>query len=88
MHPRVISAEPKSGKKVLVTFSNSEQRLLDVSPFLGFGVFKALESDTLFQKIRVNFGTLEWPGGIDLDPDFVWEKSIRVPVTSATSSAP
>ena len=75
MSPRVISAEYQSGYKVILTFSNEEHRIIDISPYLSFGVFCRLTDTSLFQQVRVAFGTLEWPGGIDLDPEFVWEKS-------------
>ena len=78
MSPRVISAQSQNGYKVALIFSNDEHRLIDISPYLSFGVFSKLKDTNLFQQVRVAFGTIEWPGGVDLDPEFVWEKSIPV----------
>jgi hypothetical protein len=76
MSPRVISAQCQDDYRVTVTFSNNEQRIIDISPYLSFGVFGKLKDINLFQQVRVAFGTIEWPGGVDLDPEFVWQKSI------------
>ena len=31
----------------------------------------------LFLKVRVSFDTIEWENGIDLDPQFVYEKCVK-----------
>lgn len=43
-----------------------------MKPFLDFGVFRNLKDETAFGQVRVSFDTIEWPGGIDLDPEFVY----------------
>ena len=30
-----------------------------------------------FKKVRVAFDTIEWESGVDLDPEFVYEKCNR-----------
>ena len=52
-----------------LTFETKEVKIFDVKPYLDWGVFKALKNVTLFQKVKVAFGSIEWPGGIDLDPE-------------------
>lgn len=47
---------------------------LDVSPYLDFGVFSRLRAPGAFQAVRVAFNTVEWECGVDLDPEFVYEK--------------
>ena len=44
-----------------------------MKPFLDFGVFQDLKDQTIFQQVRISFDTIEWPGGIDLDPEFVYQ---------------
>ena len=79
MHPRIIDAQCQKDHKILLTFVNKEQRMLDISPFLTFGVFQRLQDAEMFRKVKVGFGTIEWPCGVDLDPEFVWEKSVPLP---------
>ncbi|MBC8183021.1 DUF2442 domain-containing protein [candidate division KSB1 bacterium] len=31
-----------------------------------------------FKKVRVSFDTIEWENGFDLDPEFLYEKSVAM----------
>lgn len=75
MSPRVLSATSLTNYQIELSFSNGEKRNLDMSPYLSFGVFSRLKDQDKFKNVRVSYGTIEWPCGVDLDPDFVWQKS-------------
>ena len=34
-----------------------------------------LRDQELFNKVKINFDTIEWPNGIDLDPEFLYKYS-------------
>ncbi|CAA9892854.1 conserved hypothetical protein [Candidatus Methylobacter favarea] len=55
-----------------------------MKPFLDFGVFRRLKDRSAFKRVRVAFDTIEWDSGIDLDPEFVYDKCQR---TSAQQGA-
>lgn len=57
-----------------IGFTTGEHGELDISPWLNFGIFSRLKDINQFQKVRTAFGTIEWPCGADLDPDFVYKK--------------
>ena len=78
MHHAIISVEPMSDYKVLVSFNNGERGVLDMKPYLEFGVFRRLKDVEVFQRVRVAFDTIEWEVGVDLDPEFVYAKSLRI----------
>nr|VFK66063.1 MAG: Protein of unknown function (DUF2442) [Candidatus Kentron sp. UNK]VFK69393.1 MAG: Protein of unknown function (DUF2442) [Candidatus Kentron sp. UNK] len=59
-----------------VEFDNNESGILDMAPYLGFGVFRRLKDPAVFNAARVAFDTVEWPDGIDLDPEFIYEKCV------------
>lgn len=71
----VKRAIPSPDFCLYLTFSNSERRHFDVSPYLDKGVFRQLQDYALFSQVRVVAGTVEWPGEIDLCPDTLYEKS-------------
>ena len=73
MHPSVIKVEPKDDYKVYIEFDNNERGILSMKPYLVFGVFKRISDKNIFSKVRVSFDTIAWPGGIDLDPQFVYK---------------
>lgn len=68
---------------LLIEFDSGEQGTLDMKPFLDFGVFQRLKDLGAFNRVRVAFDTVEWDFGIDLDPEFVYGKSMKVSETPA-----
>lgn len=76
-HPRttITQVEPLSGHWLRVSFADGEVHDVDVSAVLATGgVFAPIRDDRgTFEAVRADpeFGTIEWPGGVDLDPDVV-----------------
>lgn len=77
MYPAVISVSPGENYTIRVVFDNGEQGVLDMKPYLDFGVFQRLKDVALFKQARIAFDTVEWPSGADLDPEFVYEKCLK-----------
>ncbi len=73
--PRVSTICPLEGYKLKVHFENGESGILDMTPYLDFGVFSQLKDPERFRSVTVTFDTIEWAGEIDLDPEFVYEKT-------------
>jgi hypothetical protein len=61
--------------KLELTFENKEIKIFDVKPYLDTGLFEKLKDKNLFKMVRISFDTIEWPNGIDLDPEVLYEKS-------------
>ena len=57
-----------------VTFEDGEEGVLDMRPYLDFGVFKKIKDFAQFQRVRIAFDTVAWDCGVDLDPEFVRAK--------------
>jgi len=64
--------------KLILTFENSERRCLDVRQSFECGRFAELRDINEFKKVRVAFDTIEWENGLDLDPEFLYEKSVKM----------
>jgi hypothetical protein len=79
MHPSVIKVTAEKNYQIVVEFDNDERGVLDMRPYLDFGVFKKLADPAVFGSVKVAFDTVKWANGVDLDPEFVYEKCIRVP---------
>jgi len=75
MYPgiREVSAEKDFSLKVV--FENDEKRILDMRPYLDFGIFMRIRDFEKFRRVRVVFDTIEWDENVDLDPEFIYEKS-------------
>jgi hypothetical protein len=77
MYLAVKNVKPLPNYKLLLTFENDETRLFDMNPYLDRGIFKQLKDNTLFNTVKVNFDSVEWANEADLDPEFLYEKSVK-----------
>ncbi len=64
--------------KLLVTFENDEDRIFDMAPYLNIGKFAELKDKSLFKNVKVNFDSIEWGNRMDLDPEFLYQKSVKI----------
>ena len=60
---------------VVVFGEDGSEGVLDMKPYLDFGVFKKLNTLDKFNRVYIAFDTVEWDCGADLDPEFVQSKS-------------
>jgi PhoPQ-activated pathogenicity-related protein len=74
MYPSVTSVIPREDYLLDITFNNGENGTLDMKPYLDFGVFNRIKDYSSFKKVSVAFDTIEWEAGVDLDPEFVYDK--------------
>ena len=74
----VIKVQPLEDYKLLLMFSNSEQKVFDMRPYLNHGIFKELKDKNIFNSIRIAYDSIEWNNGADLCPDVLFEKSIKL----------
>lgn len=77
MYLAVIAVKPLDDYKLSLTFENKEKRIFDVSPYLKIGMFKELSDISLFKSVKVKFDTIEWANQLDIDPEFLYEKSTK-----------
>lgn len=77
MHPAVVNVVPRDNYQIYVEFDNDECGILNMEPYLDFGIFSKIKDQSLFAKVRISFDTIEWGNGIDLDPQFVYDKCIK-----------
>jgi hypothetical protein len=74
MYPSVKNVSPNEDFTLAIIFDNGEEGILDMKPHLSFGVFQKISDYEHFKRVRVSFDTIEWDSGVDLDPEFVYNK--------------
>jgi len=74
MCPAVTDVVPNKDFTLTVQFDNGERGTLDMKSYLDFGVFEKIKDYERFKRVRVAFDTIQWDGGLDLDPEFVYAK--------------
>jgi hypothetical protein len=75
MYQAVVKVSPNEDFTISVVFEDGISGILDMKPYLDFGVFRRISSSENFERVRISFDTVEWECGVDLDPEFVRAKS-------------
>lgn len=78
MYLSVVGVKPLEGFKLLLTFENKEKRIFNVSPYLKSGKFSELKEPALFNTVKVKFDSIEWGNSLDLDPELLYQKSVKL----------
>jgi hypothetical protein len=73
---QITSVETVSDFRLVLTFNTGERRRFDMRPYLHYPVFRRLENPAFFALARVEYGTVTWPGGIDIAPETLYEGSV------------
>ncbi len=77
IYPSVINVTAGENYQIYVEFDNNENGILNMEPYLSFGVFNKIKDLGVFNTARVSFDTVEWANDVDLDPKFVYEKCVK-----------
>ena len=75
MNPRVIKVKPSTDFQLELTFSNGEEKVMDMNPYLNKGRFIELKNESMFATVICTMGSIQWQNGLDLCPDTLYEES-------------
>ena len=75
MLTRVRTAAPLDGRRLRRTLTDGAVVERDVQDLLWGPVFTRLrKDDALFRRVRARYGTVTWPGNLDLAPEtLIWD---------------
>ena len=71
----VVSVKPRPDFQLDLEFKNGERRLFDMRPFLELKPWNRIAQLPLFERARVDYGTVVWPGEIDIAPETLYDYS-------------
>ena len=76
---KITAVEPLEGCWLRLQFSDGAVKEIDLSGLVARGgVFARIRDDrSAFEQVQVNpeSRTIEWPGGVDLDPDVLYGRA-------------
>ena len=75
MNPRVQSATALDDFRLVLVFTNGEEKIFDCKPYLDKGIFKLLADKSYFASVTVMDGTVQWPDEQDFCPDTLYIES-------------
>ena len=61
---------------LMLIFTNQEKRRFDMRPYLDLPVFQPLKNHGFFALASVAYGTVVWPGDIDIAPETLYARSV------------
>jgi hypothetical protein len=76
MLPEVVAVQTLADYHLLLTFENGEHKRFDMSPYLHYPVFQPLRQQGFFALAKVNYGTITWPGEIDIAPERLYLEGV------------
>ena len=77
MYAGVTHVKPLKNHLLELTFDTGEVRFFDATNLLSFGRFSELADETTFKQVSVSFDTIQWPNGLDLDPEYLYAASVK-----------
>lgn len=72
----VVSVKPMPNFQVDLQYKNGERRLFDVRPLLAIKPWNRIAKPEIFSLVKVEYGTVVWPGEIDIAPETLYDESI------------
>ena len=70
----VLSVRPLDGHLLRLRFDDGSECLFDMTPWMERPPYAPLRNPALFNRARVEFGTVTWPNGLDIDPETLYPR--------------
>lgn len=74
----VVSVKVHPGYRLGLEFENGERRIFDMSPYMDKKPFNRLKGSPIFNCAHVDYGTVVWPGNIDIAPETLYDNSVSL----------
>ena len=59
-----------------LVFKNGERRRFDMRPLLTLKPWDRIAAPAVFERVRVDYSTVVWPGEIDIAPETLYDDSV------------
>lgn len=77
MNPRIKKAKLKKDYTFEIIFTNNENGIFDIKPYLEIGNFRDFKDFENLKRFRIVDGVITWYNEMDIAPDTVYLQSIR-----------
>ena len=77
MH-KVVAARANDDFSLDIKFDDGSVKRFDVRPYLEYGIFQELKDRDYFKRVKVAFGTVQWPNEQDISPETLYVESVAI----------
>ena len=71
----VIRVAARPDYTLVLEFENGEERVFDMSHLMSKKPFDLIKHAGTFERATVDYGTVVWPGNIDISPETLYNRS-------------
>ena len=72
----VVNVYPKEDFLLDLIYANGEHRRFDMKPLLSLKPWTRIANPQIFERVRAEYGTVVWPGEIDIAPETLYDDSV------------
>ncbi len=76
IRPKIMAVSVYGDYSLLLSYSNGEQKVFDVRPYLDFEHFQELKNKDYFAMVQVSGPTIVWATGQNISPDELYYNSM------------
>lgn len=77
MH-KVVAAKANDDFSLDIKFDDGSTKRFDARPYLEYGIFQELKDRNYFKRVKVAFGTVQWPNEQDISPETLYIESVAI----------
>jgi hypothetical protein len=74
MH-KVVAVRANDDFTLDLKFNDGSVRRFDIKAYLEYGIFNELKDKDYFKRVKVAFGTVQWPNEQDISPETMYLES-------------
>lgn len=82
----VVAVKVLPEYRLELRFANGELRCFDMRPLLAMKPWDRIATPQLFERAKIEYGTVVWPGEIDIAPETLYDDSTPMAVHEASAS--
>lgn len=72
----IVNVKTTQDFQLELDFINGEHRRFDMRPLLSMRPWNRIATEQLFHRARISYGTVIWPGEIDIAPETLYDNSV------------